>query len=417
MKLQPPKGTRDFLPNDMEKRKWVFDRVRKVFELYGYEEIETPAFESLELLTCKGSLGEEAVKDIYRFSDKSGRELGLRFDFTVPIARIVGTTTLPKPIRWFCIGKLWRYDDITKGRWREFSQAGIELIGAPGAGADAELLQVIIDCLLSFGLKDFVVRINSRNILDSIASELGIKKTEAVFRMLDKLEKKGEDVIKEELQKELSPDQITGLFDFIRMKKKIYTTELDEIIKLLDEKYRKFVKIDLSIARGLDYYTGFIFEVVIKGAEGLGAVAAGGRYDNLIKKYGGNDTPATGFGIGVDRLMEVLEEKKLFKLPEKKTVYVIALCNEAKPTANMVCKELRDADIAAELALVERSLSNQLKYANSRDIPYAVIIGPKDMKEGKVTLRDMKTGEEKKIVIYEIVKEISLDNSNAEQCV
>lgn len=414
MKLQPPKGTRDFLPGEMKKRKWVFDRVRKVFELYGYEEIETPAFESFELLTCKGSLGEEAVKDIYRFSDKSGRELGLRFDFTVPIARIIGTTAFPKPIRWYCTGKLWRYDDITKGRWREFSQAGIELIGAPGAGADAELLQVIIDCLLALGLKDFVVRINSRNILDSIASELGIKKTEAVFRMLDKLEKKGEAAIKEELQKELSPDQITGLFDFIRMKKKIYTTELDEIIKLLDEKYKKFVKIDLSIARGLDYYTGFIFEVLVKGSEGLGAVAAGGRYDNLIKKYGGNDTPATGFGIGVDRLMEVLEEKKLIKLPEKKTAYVIALCNEARFTAKMVCKELRDADIAAELALVERSLSNQLKYANSRNISYAVIIGPKDMKEDKVTLRDMKTGEEKKIVIYELVKEIRLDNSNAE---
>jgi histidyl-tRNA synthetase len=406
MKFQSPKGTRDFLPEDMENRKWVFDRVRKVFELYGYEEIETPAFESLELLTCKGSLGEEAVKDVYKFKDKSNRELGLRFDFTVPIARVFVANTLTKPIRWYSIGKLWRYDDITKGRWREFYQAGIELIGASGANADAEILQLVIDCLLSLGLKDFTVRINSRNILDKIAADLGIKKSENVFRILDKLEKKGETSTKEELKKELNADQITGLFDFIRGRKKVFTTELDEIIKLLDEKYKKSVKIDLSIARGLDYYTGFIFEVVIKGFEELGAVAAGGRYDNLIKKYGGNDTPATGFGIGVERLMQVLEGKKLIKLEDKTSVYVIPVSAEAKETARDICSKIRENGIVAELALVERSLSNQLKYANSRKMQYAVIIGPKDMVDKKITLRNMETGEEKKIAAEGLVKEI-----------
>ncbi len=399
--FQPPKGTRDLLPEDMKKRRFVFEKLRQVFELYGYEEIETPAFESLELLTCKGSLGEEAVKDIYRFKDKAGRELGLRFDQTTPIARIVSSKSLPKPIRWYSISKSWRYEDVAKGRLREFYQAGIELIGSPASEADAEILQVIIDCLLSLGLKDFTVRINSRAVLDSLATRTGIKDKDAAFRILDKLDKKGEAFVKKELIKKTDKDKAAMFLDAV---KKSEAKELDPIINALPEKYRKFVKTDTSIARGLDYYTGFIFEVVVKGFEDLGAIAAGGRYDSLIEKYGGPKMPATGFGIGIERLIEVLDNR--IELEKKKNTYIISL-SDTKKQAIAIANRLRERSVSAELALVDRSLTNQLKYAGSKGIKYVVIVGPKDLKDGKVTVRDMETGKEEKISIESLAEYFS----------
>src|SRR3989338_3927294 len=157
MKFSTPKGTRDFLPEDMAKLRWVFDRCRKVFERYGYGEVETPAFENIELLTAKGSLGSEAVKDIYRFKDKSDREMGLRFDLTTPIARIIVSQKLPKPVKLYYLTRMWRYEDVSKGRWREFYQAGIEFIGSDSIYTDSEILQTTIDCMLAFGIKDFTV--------------------------------------------------------------------------------------------------------------------------------------------------------------------------------------------------------------------------------------------------------------------
>jgi len=184
MKFQTPRGTRDFMPEEMWKRRCVFEKIRDVFESYGFGEVQTPAFESAELLTCKGSLGQEAVKDIYRFKDKSGRELGLRFDMTTPVARIVvGMRSLPKPMKLYYITNMWRYEDVTKGRWREFWQAGIELVGSASPQADAEILRVFIDSLLALGLKDFTVRISSRKILDSLADKLKIKNRGDIFRI------------------------------------------------------------------------------------------------------------------------------------------------------------------------------------------------------------------------------------------
>ncbi|MFH0832548.1 MAG: histidine--tRNA ligase [Candidatus Aenigmatarchaeota archaeon] len=405
--FQPPKGTRDFLPDDMEKRRFVFELLREVFEKYGYGEVETPAFESLELLTCKGSLGDEAVKDVYKFEDKSERRLGLRFDFTVPIARIVAAQKLAKPVRWYCIGKSWRYEETTKSRYREFSQAGIELIGSALPEADAEILQMVIDCLLSLGLTDFIVRVNSREILDEMADNFGIKNKEEVFRIIDKIEKKGELEVRSELKKILNKKQIDEVIEFIKsnpnesdMKN---LKELKEIINLLDEKYRKFVKIDFSIARGLDYYTGMIFEINVDGSKD--AIAAGGRYDNLIKKYGGEETPATGFGIGVERLIPILEKNNLIKADEKNKFFVIPVSNNLRRDAIDICNMLRNKNIAAILSL-GKSISKQLDYANAKKMQYVIIIGEKELKEESVKLRDMKTGKEKNIKIQDLVKEV-----------
>ena len=265
---QPPKGTRDFLPEEMAKRRFIFEKLRGVFEKYGYGEIDTPAFENIELFEKKGSVGGEAVKDVYKFKDKSGRELALRFDMTVPVARVVVGNKLPKPIRFYYISKNWRYEEIKKGRYREFYQAGLELFGPKGSEADAEIIQVAADLLLALGFENFTIRINSRTILDGFAKSLKIKNADEVFRVLDKLDKKGEKEVRKEMAKLMTKKQIDGLFELI---KKGDSEELRKIIDVLDKKYRKYVKVDLSIARGLDYYTGFVFETLINGFESIGS--------------------------------------------------------------------------------------------------------------------------------------------------
>ena len=390
---QPPKGTRDFLPEDMAKRRFIFEKLRSVFEKYGYGEIDTPAFENIELFEKKGSVGGQAVKDIYRFKDKSGRELALRFDMTVPVARVVMSNKLPKPIRFYYISKNWRYEEIKKGRYREFYQAGIELIGPSGSEADAEIIQVTVDLMIALGFENFKIRINSRAILDGFAKKLKIKNTDEVFRVLDKLDKKGEAAVRKEMAGLISKKQTDGLFELISGK----TNEMDSILNALDKKYRKYVKVDLSIARGLDYYTGFIFETIMKGFESIGSVCSGGRYDSLIEKFGGEKTPATGFGFGIERIVDIMSEKKMFPDSGKKSFFVVPVNDAMKKKAADICNDLRAVGIAAETDLLGRSLNKNLDYINSKKISYAIIIGQKELDAGKIKLKDMKTGEERDI--------------------
>lgn len=400
MKFQTPKGTRDFLPEEMEKRRFVFEKIRSVFESYGFGEVQTPAFEELELLTCKGSLGEEAVKDIYRFEDKSGRELGLRFDITTPVARIVvNARGAPKPVKFYYITNMWRYEDVSKGRWREFWQAGIELAGSASPQADAEMLRVFIDSMLSLGLKEFTVRINSRKILDSMADRLRIKTPGEVFRIIDKLDKKGRNEVFAELKKKLKEEKAKQVLDFIlspieEARKYADTSDIDAVMAALDEKYRRYVKPDMSIARGLEYYTGFIFESVIAGFEELGSVVGGGRYDSLIERYGGQTTPATGFSIGVERLMQIMEKKNLIQVKKAPSVYIAPVSEKFIPTASKMSEKLRSSGIISEYDVMSRSLSKQLDYASARKFGFVVVVGEKEISSGTYKLRNMTTGEE-----------------------
>jgi histidyl-tRNA synthetase len=392
MTFKPPKGTRDFLPEEMAKRRKTFETCRSVFEKFGFGEVDTPAFESLDILSAKDSLGEEAVKDIYQFEDKSKRKLGLRYDLTVPIVRLFLSKKFPKPVKWYYINKVWRYEDIKKGRWREFSQCDVEIIGSASSEADAEVLEVAIDCLLSLGLKDIEVRINSRKILDGKAEELGIKNTEDVFRILDKLEKKGEDAVRKEMETIITKEQVSEFLKFVTSNQE--EKELQDIINKLPSKYRKYVKIDLSIARGLDYYTGFVFETFIKDYEPLGSVVSGGRYNKLIEKYGGEKTAATGFGLGIDRLFPVLEEKKLLDNEPKKSMFIVTV-GKVSERARKLAQELRFLDIPAETDLMGRSLSKQMNYANTKGVPFIIVMGPKEVKSKKAKLRDMESGKER----------------------
>ncbi|MFH1445770.1 MAG: histidine--tRNA ligase [Nanoarchaeota archaeon] len=417
MSFKRPKGTRDFLPEDMVKRRWLFDIGRPVFEKYGYGEIETPAFETLELLTCKDSLGDEAVKDIYRFKDKGGRNLGLRFDPTTPIARVIASDrSLKLPVKWcYNFVPMWRYEDTAKGRYREFYQAGVEFIGSSAPEADAEVLMVVIDYLLAAGLKNFTLRINSRKVLDVLAKKLAINNPMDAFRILDKLDKQGEKQVKAELSEFLDEKQISEIFHFIKLSPEgarsylgMKALDVEEVVAAMPAKYKKFVKVDFSIARGLDYYTGFIFETLIKGQESLGSVASGGRYDNLIEKYGGEPTPATGVGIGVERVLEILEIKKMFpkNLRAGPKVFVIPIDEKTKNEAFRMTQELRSKGISADTDIAGRKFKKNLDYAVSQGIPYVIIIGEKEIKQKKYVLKDMKARKESKLSISSIVKKL-----------
>jgi histidyl-tRNA synthetase len=404
MKFQPPKGTRDFLPKEMDKRRKVFERIRKVFESYGYGEVCTPTFEDFELLAKKS--GPDIEKEIYVFTDKSNRKLGLRFDPTVPICRIVASDpSLTKPIKFYYITNMWRYDQPGKGRWREFWQAGLELIGSNKPEADAEILAVVYDSLKAVGIKKFYFRINSRKIVESLIKEAGIPENKKfdVFRAIDKLEKTGEKEVKKELESyKVSSKSIDKLLQLIKSGKAgKELKELKEIKSLAEKMGVEDIKIDFSIVRGIDYYTGFVFETFVEGREDLGSIASGGRYDTLIGIYGGQDLPATGFGIGIDRLMEVIETDEKYCPVD---VYVAVVDDSVRKEAIGIVQNLRRNSIRAYIDLMGRNLTKQLEYANSLNIPYCIIVGKKELEKKMFKLKDMKAKSEKELKLEDIIK-------------
>jgi len=427
--LKRPRGTRDFMPWDMIKRRHVIETIRSVFECYGYDEVETPAFEFLEVLTAK--CGSDVKEQIYAFKDKAGRDLGLRFDLTVPLARIVASNpNLPKPFKRYCISRVWRYEEPQSGRFREFWQADVDIVGSSKMDADAEVIAVAITCLKKLGMKGFKVRLNNRKILESIAKCVGVEKGKEldVFRAIDKLDKIGVEGVKGELAKlGLANSQIDQITSYISSSGGIEEIrnavsnvldgqgeeglrELAEIVSNLEVYgYSNFVTVDLSLARGLDYYTGPIFEISAETTVNVGSVAGGGRYDNLIELLGGPPTPATGVSLGVDRIVEVLDEASM--LPSRSTltqVFVACVNPKVKPEALKLAESLRLKGFKVEVDLMERKLERQLKYADAKGIPYVVVLGPKELEEGVCRVRDMASRVEREVRLEELPELLKL---------
>lgn len=411
MKFQTPRGTRDFLPEDMIKRQKALDIIRNIFEKWGFDPLETPAFEDWSLLSAKQGGGEEIKNEIYYFKDKSSRELGLRFDFTVPLARVVASNpNLPKPFRRYQIGPVWRYDRPGAGRYREFYQADVDVIGAAAGEADALCIAVACDCLKVLGFEDFFVRVSSRKIIEAFLLAAGIKKEKivGVLRSIDKMDKIGEKSVSDELKtKDVGTRVIKKILEFIKIKKLPDAKKLVDKEKLGQEGVQEietvlnacssfgigdYAKFDLSLVRGLEYYTGPVFEI----NAGLNlSIGGGGRYDNLIEALGGRPTPATGISLGVDRVLLAMEEKKLLKA-EKTTVkvYLAPISENVKNDVIGLAKKFIDIGIAVEFDLMGRSLSKQLAYVNAKGIPFSIVIGEKEIEQNKGKLRDMKTGKE-----------------------
>lgn len=418
--FQPPRGTRDFLPEEMLKREHIFSKIREVFESFGFLPMETPAFESWELLSKKSSGGEAIKDEIYYFKDKSDRELGLRFDLTVPMARVLASKPeIPKPFKRYQIGRVWRYDRPQAGRFREFWQADIDIIGSPRMEADTECLAVANKCLKNLGFNNFVIKINNRKILNGILESMKIKEKEKVLRVLDKLDKFGFTKVQQELQS-LIGEKTSKLLKFLGKKGtpdileteqfpenrnvKEGILELKEIVSFSKVYGIKNLEIDFSLVRGLDYYTGPIFEIVIP-ETGMGSIAGGGRYDNLIELYGGRPTPAVGISLGIERLYEIMVSKNMLPFIKTKTeIFVARVDQRFKEKVLEVAEKLRSFGFRVQTDLMNRDLKKQLEFANKIEIPYVLFVGEREVKTGNFRIKRMKDGKETEGNIKEIIK-------------
>jgi histidyl-tRNA synthetase len=413
MQFQKPKGTEDFFPEDMETRNKVFGALKEVAESYGFKEVGSPAFETLSLLTKKE--GEDIKEQIFTLEKRSTEEFGLRFDLTVPITRmfIEKQKSASKPVKWFAIDRMWRYEQPQKGRLREFYQISVELFGSDTIYADAEILSLAIDSLTCFGLteNDFYIKLNDRKLLQALLLELIPKdKLETAIRLIDKRSKITQEEFEKELKKEgiAKVDKINALLsktlDNIDSKNEAVKTALDGIknlLNLLGDK-KKFVKFDISTARGLAYYTGIVFEAFDTAGK-FRAILGGGRYDNLVELFGGQKTPATGFAIGYATLSLLLKEKGLLPSGESSVDFYIAPVSEKEvKEALSIANKLRKK-YSVEIDIMQRNLGNQFKYANSIKAKKVIVVGENEISSGKITIKDMSTGKEEKVELKELL--------------
>jgi histidyl-tRNA synthetase len=428
-----PRGIRDIEPDEMAKRNWVYEKIRDVFRRYSFQEMEPATLEELRTLEAKSG---PAIKDeIYWFNDKAGRSIGLRFDLTVGMARMVaGRSDLPEPIKLACIGGNWRYDEPQYGRYRYFTQWDAEIFGSDDPTADAEAIALSMDILDNVGLKEFEVRISNRKVIQGLVESLGLKtqqKMEAVFRIVDKSRKISAGVVKTELLSEgLENAAIDSLIEFTSTQGKPaeVLARISQVEMRSDETklgYRQLVQLadalqgfgklgrclfDMSVVRGIGYYDGIVFEAYDKGGEEVGAVLGGGRYDKLCGVYGKRSIPATGAAGGIERLLISLEKAGAFpKLRQVGTVFVAAVNDDVRQEALSIASRLRDARIPSDVDVKGKSLAKQLEYADSQGIPYALIVGPQEVKSGKFNLRDMKKRTEESLTLNEIASRVSLE--------
>ena len=421
MKFQPPRGMRDFGPKEMAKREWMAGKIKEVAGRYGFETIQTPGVESWELLGKKGGGGELIRNEVYVFKDKSGRELGLRFEFTVSFARFLASNPqVPKPFKRWQMGPVWRYDRPQSGRYREFFCCELDIAGASGPEADAEILAVTCAILKEVDL-DFKIRINNRKMVEGLLLSAGVKKESVidVFRSIDKLAKVGVSGVEAEMESRKIPKaQAKKILSILSLKGDVLekvekSVGKDPVGKEGIENLREVIKIakksgfgdrllvDLSLVRGLEYYTGCVWEIA--GSSDL-SLGGGGRYDKLVELYGGQPTPCVGIGLGFERIFDLIQEK--LEIPPKTKVYVLNVKEIFLEKAGQIANDIRKAGIPAETDLMGRGLRKQMEYANSRGIPFVLFVGEKEIKSGRFVLKEMESGKENSLEVREIIKKV-----------
>lgn len=406
MKLERARGARDFLQSEKLKRNKIVSIIREGFELYGFSEIETPILERLDLLSAKYTGGDEILKETFKLKDQGNRDLALRYDLTVPLARVIGMNPqLKMPFKRYQIGKVFRDGPIGPGRVREFFQCDADIIGADSILAEVELLNLANYVYTKLGFK-FKIKVNDRKILNSIIKSAGISEenAETVILTIDKLYKIGLEGIKKELLgKNISENSISKLIKIISIKgnnkekifklKEILSEDSLKDIEALLKYCNKNIDLNICLARGFSYYTGIIFEVILQNNELICSVGGGGRYDNMIGSLLENkkNYPAVGISFGLDRIYDALNNKE-----EKETltqIFVIPINEEKK--ALLLAEELRENKIKTELEIKKRSLSSSLDYASKFKIPFVIFLGKEEIKKNKVKIRDMNSGKEK----------------------
>ena len=402
MLIQPPKGFRDFLPEKSLQRNFLIEKLKTLFERFGFDPLETPTLEYAEVLL--GKYGEEADKLIYIFEDKGGRKLGLRYDQTVPLARVVSQyQNLPKPFKRYQIQSVFRAENPQKGRFREFIQADIDIVGEESLLAEVEIIAASLKIFKELGFKKTKIFINDRKNFENLDKK--------VISAIDKLEKVGEEKVIEEIAKTkaISNDEAKAILDQIKNKKPTEAIlKLFSLLKTYNLKEEEDFVFKPTLARGLDYYTGIIFEAVDDNYKG-GSLGGGGRYDNLIGIFLENSIPACGFAFGFDRLLEAGNELNLFLKKSTATKVLVTIFSKNFIEKSIkVAAFLREKNINTEIFLnPEKKLDKQLKYADKKGIPYVLILGEKEVKKNVVKLKDLKTGGQKEFSLEEALKILS----------
>jgi histidyl-tRNA synthetase len=438
-KTQPARGMRDFLPADIRKREYVIGIIKEVYESYGFEPLETPAVENLETLT--GKYGEEGNQLIYKIlkrgekleqsiSEKDLSDLALRYDLTVPLARVVAQhkNDLPKFFKRYQIQPVWRADRPARGRYREFYQCDVDAIGSSSMVVEAELCTAVSEILERLGFNDFLIRVNHREILRGILDAVEIEKEKQIDALtaLDKLDKIGSDGVLEEFARRGIDEgagvrilelfealettgncaALTRLADFIGESEtgKNAITKLAQILELVN---LENIRIDASLARGLSYYTGAIFEINVP--DFAGSIAGGGRYDGLIGMFGKEQIPACGFSIGLERILVVMEERGMFpkELNGSSADVLVTIWNEETIGESLkLAGELRKENLRVLVYPDADKLGKQFKYAAQINAPFVCVLGESELAENKITLKNMRTGEQEKVFREDVIKRL-----------
>ena len=445
-----PKGTRDFGPLQMARRNYIFNIIRQTFEKFGYMPLETPSMENLSVLTGKyGDEGDQLLFKILNSGDflkktsekdyhEGSKQLlpliaekGLRYDLTVPFARFVvmNQNDITFPFKRYQIQPVWRADRPQRGRYREFYQCDADVIGTDSLICEAEIVLMITEVFEKLQLKDYIIKINNRKVLTGITEAIGAAGRETDFCVaIDKLDKIGrEGVFKELTEKGFSEVAIEKLQPLLSLQEKGNTSidalrellqsssvglkgieELEEVFKLLDSfGAQPQLELDLTLARGLSYYTGAIFEVKPTAVQ-MGSISGGGRYDDLTGVFGLQGMSGVGFSFGVDRVYDVLEELNLF--PEETTISTQAMVvNFGESTLEQglkLLRQLRAAGIRAEIYPEEAKMKKQLAYANKKDIPYVILQGEEEISKGELTLKNMVKGEQENLDAAKAIERI-----------
>jgi len=416
--FQKLKGFRDIYPESMHARRIVFDRINTTAMEFGFHEIDAPSVEHLELFRVKS--GDEIVNQTFSFVDKGGRNITLIPELTPTVARMLASRKdLVKPVKWFSFPKMWRYEEPQSGRLREFYQFNADIFGVAGIEADAEVLALAMEILDSLGLKGkYEMRVSDRLLMEELLRKLGVERIEETFRVIDKRDKITEEQFLEKLQEVAGSDAGLKIFEILGVKgtvsevlSKIGESERGEDLLELQEllaAYGKEIILDLSIVRGLAYYTGVVFEAHdIKGE--FRAILGGGRYDNVVQLFGGEHTPAVGFGMG-DAVLELIMKREGVWPEERMEVDAfVAVVPGFRKEAISIAMRLRNAGLRVDIDLTGRALGKQLKYANRINARYAIIVG-EEVREGKVVVKNMESGEQVEIEVENIKKMLKNEN-------
>jgi len=407
------KGFRDIPPEQSAQRAHILGILRRQFTLYGFAPLETPTLEYLDIL--KGKMGEEADHLLFHFTDQGGRDVGLRYDFTVSLARFMAMNqSIKLPFKRYQIGSVFRAEKPQKGRFREFVQCDTDIVGTTSPYADSEIITLLRDCFLALGIKEFSIVVNDRRLLAKIFSAIGIPKDMVVpvSRALDKLDKVGTDEVMGELTEKCGDKQKAERLlavcqirdDWLETLKQIGLltgdcVEVSTLRRQMEIIYAQLegderVVFNPALTRGLDYYTGTVFEVAAPQLE-LGSLGGGGRYDELIGLFLGKPIPAVGVALGLDRIQLAMEELELFPENLARTAVLVTVFGEELERESLVMvSRIRQAGISADIYTQAGNIGKQLGYANDRGYRYAVIIGPEESAQQKVKIKDMASGDE-----------------------